>query len=201
MRPHSLGSSLPQAFINFIDVADAYRLMTQTGGEITLQGRLLPLTWAKTRPVPRDLCAAIRQGATRNLYVANIPETFTEPAVLSMFGPFGELESVRLAPRKHVAFINFAAVTSAIRAKEAMHYKYPAPRDGNGLTEPAARPMLINFTSAQQNCMRARGGRPSQGIWAEQGGGGRGRGYDQRGGGGGGGGGGYGGGGDSAADR
>lgn len=91
-----------QAFINFIEAGDAYRLMASLGGELQLGGRPLLMTWARTRPVPRDLWSAIRQGATRNLYVANVPESFTEAHVLSMFGPFGELESVRLAQRKQV---------------------------------------------------------------------------------------------------
>ena len=176
------------AFINFIDTSSSFNLMTQMGGEIHLHGQALQMTWARTRPVPRDLYAAIRQGATRNLYVANVPESFSEQSILSLFGRFGDLESIRLVPRKFAAFVNYVSVSCAIRAKEAMHFKHPGPREGNGLVEVAPKPLLINFTSAQQNCMRARGGRHAG--WDGNGGngGGRGRmgeryGYGDRGGG------------------
>ena len=43
-----------------------------------------------------------------------------------------------------------------MRAKDAMHFKHPGPPTAQG---EGAKPLLINFTSAQQNCMRARGGR------------------------------------------
>lgn len=145
--------------------------MNQTGGDVALQGRLYQLAWANARPVPRELWAAIRQGATRNLYVANVPEQCAEAEVLTLFKPFGDLESVRLAPRKRVAFINYATITSAIKAKEAMHHKYLGSTDaGSGMAETSGRPLLINFTSAQQNCMRARGERPTSGPWADRGG-------------------------------
>ena len=85
-------------------------------------------------------------------------------------------------PRKRAAFVNFTTIGAASKAKEAMHCK-PLPgaagADG-GAPDSRIKPLLINFTSAQQNCMRARnGGRaaPSAGYGGEMmghGGGGRG---------------------------
>ena len=160
-----------QAFINFVDVQSAYHLMMSTGGQIALGGKGLPIMWARMRPIPRDLVTAIRQGATRNLYVANVPDSASDDVVSSLFTPFGELESVRLVPKKRAAFVNYANVTSALKAKEAMHCKV-LPREPNAPADPLAKPILINFTSAQQNCMRARGG-PSGGWGGGSGGGSR----------------------------
>ena len=161
------------AFVNYIDAGSAFALMTSCGGELILHGKPSPMTWARTRPVPRDLYAAIRSGATRNLYVANVPESLSEQGLFALFGRFGELESIRLVPRKLAAFVNYVSVSCAIRAKDAMHFKHPNPKDCNGLlTEVALKPLLINFTSAQQNCMRARGGRHA--AWGGGPGGGQG---------------------------
>mgnify|MGYP006113740291 CR=1 FL=1 len=78
-----------QAFINFVEPGSAYHLMMNTGGQVLLAGKHLAIMWAKMRPLPRDLIAAIRQGATRNLYVANAPESLTEELATSLFAPFG----------------------------------------------------------------------------------------------------------------
>ena len=51
------------------------------------------------------------------------------------------------------AFVNFTSISNAVRARDAMHAKHIGPREG------ASKPLLINFTSAQQNCSRARGAR------------------------------------------
>eukprot|EP00966_Prymnesium_polylepis_P291393 6730722-Prymnesium_polylepis.1 len=65
------------------------------------------------------------------------------------------MESIRLGPKKGAAFVNYTSIAAAIKAKENVH-KQPAA--GSGAAEPPPKPLLINFTSAQQNCMRARGG-------------------------------------------
>ena len=65
-----------QAFINFVDVASASSLMSRN--DIRLRGQPLELTWAHARSIPRDLYSAIRSGATRNLYTANVPTSVTE---------------------------------------------------------------------------------------------------------------------------
>tara|TARA_B100000513_G_scaffold186064_1_gene107583 strand:- start:453 stop:2438 length:1986 start_codon:yes stop_codon:yes gene_type:complete len=158
-----------QAFVNFVDAQDAYQLMVNTGQQILLRGKPVLIHWGKTRPVAREMMQAIRNGATRNLYVSNVPDTVSEVHVASIFSPFGEVESVRLVPKKRAAFINFASVTAAMRARETMHGKLlPAAHDGPPM-DAFAKQMLINFTSAQQNCMRARGGRGAPGGWGQGG--------------------------------
>ena len=56
--------------------------------------------------------------------------------------------------------MNFTSITSAIRAKDSTHGKLATPDAGSAQ---ANKPMLINFTSAQQNCMRARARAPNGG--------------------------------------
>ncbi|KAL3903712.1 MAG: hypothetical protein SGPRY_011564 [Prymnesium sp.] len=130
--------------------------MVTTGQQIMLQGKPFMLYWAKTRPVVKELWQAIRNGATRNLYVANVPESLNDVQITALFAPFGELESVRVGPQKGAAFVNYTSIAAAIKAKDNVNRQVSAPTGAESATK-----LLINFTSAQQNCMRARGGRPA----------------------------------------
>ena len=87
----------------------------------------------------------------------------------ALFAPYGDIESIRLVPRKRAAFVNFASIGAAMHAKEGVHGCLPLPAApgagsaANGAAPP--KPLLLNFTSSQQNCMRARG--ESQHRWGD----------------------------------
>ena len=123
-----------QCFVNFVDAQAAAHLMMQSSGQLMLHGKTCLMQWARSRPVPRDLYNAIRMGATRNLFVANVPPDATEASVGALFAPFGELESVRLAPKKEAAFVNFSSIAAGIKAKDMMQFKHWISRDANGVT-------------------------------------------------------------------
>jgi RNA recognition motif-containing protein len=108
--------------------------------------------------------------------VCNVPEAATEDALASVFSLYGQLESVRLLPNRHAVFANFTSIASAILARESLHGRPKPPAllaaaldaagQSSGATEATPvheRPLHINFTTAQQNCMRARSGRS---VWA-----------------------------------
>ena len=61
-------------------------------------------------PVPSGQPCAFR-------YVANVPEGLREAQVTAIFAPYGDLESIRLVPKKRAAFINFASIGSAAGSK------------------------------------------------------------------------------------
>ncbi len=145
------------AFINFVSVADAYNLMIATGGHIVIRDNTLMLQWGKARPVPHELLDAIRAGATRSLYVANVSDAVSEQDLYELFGAFGELESVRALPRRFAAFANFTSVISAIKARAVLHGK-PVPPNLAQMGDTGEKSLMINFTSAVQNCIRARHG-------------------------------------------
>ncbi|EOD32005.1 hypothetical protein EMIHUDRAFT_202534 [Emiliania huxleyi CCMP1516] len=137
-------------FVNFVDPADALQLMASTGQQalVPLRGKPTLLQWGKARP-----------GAS-------------EAALTAVFSPYGELESVRMVPKKRAAFANYTCVASAIQARERLHGRArPAPFAEAAAAEAASgvpgsgKPLLINFTSSQQNCMRARNGRPPPGLY------------------------------------
>ena len=61
-------------------------------------------------PVPSGQPCAFR-------YVANVAEGLREAQVTAIFAPYGDLESIRLVPKKRAAFINFGSIGSAAGSK------------------------------------------------------------------------------------
>ncbi|KAJ1800323.1 hypothetical protein LPJ59_001186 [Coemansia sp. RSA 2399] len=58
---------------------------------------------------------------TRSLWVGNVDPGLSSQDLISIFGKYGRVESLRLLPDKECAFVNFLRVDDAIRAKEDMH--------------------------------------------------------------------------------
>merc|ERR1719506_1218027 len=67
-----------QAFVNFVDAQAAMQLMMTTGQQIVLRAKSILVHWGKTRPLQKELLFAIRSGATRNLYLSNVPDTLAD---------------------------------------------------------------------------------------------------------------------------
>ncbi|KAJ3209101.1 hypothetical protein HDU82_001403 [Entophlyctis luteolus] len=60
------------------------------------------------------------QTPSRSLWVGNLDSSITAPEILSIFNPFGPIESLRMLPDKECVFVNFVNVTDAQSAKAAM---------------------------------------------------------------------------------
>ncbi|KAJ1985412.1 hypothetical protein H4R34_000066 [Dimargaris verticillata] len=57
---------------------------------------------------------------TRSLWVGNVDPGLTTADLMTYFSPFGQIESLRLLPDKECAFINFARVEDAVKARDEM---------------------------------------------------------------------------------
>ena len=58
---------------------------------------------------------------TRALWIGSIPANTTISALLSIFSPFGPIESARVLSHKNCGFINFERVDDAVRARKALN--------------------------------------------------------------------------------
>ncbi|KAJ1729422.1 hypothetical protein LPJ72_004986 [Coemansia sp. Benny D160-2] len=77
-----------------------------------------------TRQHSADFDFAMAQGdgvPTRSLWVGNVDPGLSSQDLISIFGKYGRVESLRLLPDKECAFVNFLRVDDAIRAREDMH--------------------------------------------------------------------------------
>ncbi|KAJ3192721.1 hypothetical protein HK101_006085 [Irineochytrium annulatum] len=61
------------------------------------------------------------QTPTRSLWIGNVDPSLSPADLLTFFGPFGPVESLRILPEKECAFINFVRIEDAIAAREEMH--------------------------------------------------------------------------------
>ncbi|KAI8140456.1 armadillo-type protein [Fennellomyces sp. T-0311] len=131
------------AFVNFATIDDALR--AKEGLMHTLNGRLgnstVKVGFGKPEAVPQPpTCGefgANAQGPTRALWIGNIPSTTTYSMLLSIFSPFGAIESVRVLTHKNCGFVNFESQEDAVRAKKALQSKE--------IMGPATGPVRIGF--------------------------------------------------------
>lgn len=70
---------------------------------------------------------------TRSLWIGNLPPSFSTNELLSLFSPFGPIESLRLLPDRECAFVNYFKVEDAVKAREFMSGKKIGSIGGSGL--------------------------------------------------------------------
>lgn len=71
------------------------------------------------------------------LGVGHIPASTTQATLLSVFSPYGAIESVRILTHKNCGFVNFEQEEDAVRAKKALQNKE--------IMGPATGPARIGF--------------------------------------------------------
>ncbi|KIJ44131.1 hypothetical protein M422DRAFT_143127, partial [Sphaerobolus stellatus SS14] len=63
----------------------------------------------------------LQSSPTRALWIGSIPSTTTPATILSVFSPFGPIESARVLTHKNCGFINFERLDDAVRARKALN--------------------------------------------------------------------------------
>lgn len=123
------------AFLNFVDPASAAALHAAASQRpLSIRGRRLKVGWGKSVEIRPDLLESIRKGATRNLFIGNLPENCTPEQLKEALGPYtkGEYDSVSVLSAKRIAFVNLTSIRSAVSAKIQLS-KEPVTIDGHTL--------------------------------------------------------------------
>ncbi|SJX60307.1 related to JSN1-RNA-binding protein (pumilio family) [Sporisorium reilianum f. sp. reilianum] len=63
----------------------------------------------------------VNQEASRALWIGSIPSTTSTETLVSIFAPFGPIESIRVLASKSCAFVNFDRLDDAMAARKALH--------------------------------------------------------------------------------
>ncbi|KAI9105596.1 hypothetical protein DFS34DRAFT_588910 [Phlyctochytrium arcticum] len=93
------------------------------------------------------------QLATRSLWIGNIDPTLSPSDLLTLFSPFGPIESLRILPDKECAFVNYVRVEDAMRARDEMQ----GGRVGNSIVRIGfGKAEAINDTQGMQ---------PTKSLW------------------------------------
>jgi RNA recognition motif-containing protein len=112
-------------FVTFIDPTSAasfYALSNLQG--LMIHNRRLKIGWGKhSGALPPAIALAVSGGASRNVYIGNLDETWTEDRLRSDFSEYGEIELVNTLREKSCAFVNFTNIANAIKAIEAVRGK------------------------------------------------------------------------------
>ncbi|KAJ5934504.1 hypothetical protein N7466_004051 [Penicillium verhagenii] len=109
-------------FVTFIDPTSAasfYALSNLQG--LMIHNRRLKIGWGKhSGPLPPAIALAVSGGASRNVYIGNLDETWPEDRLRQDFMEYGEIELVNTLREKSCAFVNFTNIANAIKAIEGM---------------------------------------------------------------------------------
>lgn len=112
-------------FVTFIDPTSAasfYALSNLQG--LMIHNRRLKIGWGKhSGALPAAIALAVSGGASRNVYVGNLDESFSEERLRADFSEYGEIELVNTLREKSCAFVNFTNIANAIKAIEAVRGK------------------------------------------------------------------------------
>lgn len=109
-------------FVTFIDptaAASFYALSNLQG--LMIHNRRLKIGWGKhSGALPPAIALAVSGGASRNVYIGNLDESWTEERLRQDFSEYGEIELVNALREKSCAFVNFTNIANAIKAIEGM---------------------------------------------------------------------------------
>lgn len=112
-------------FVTFIDPTSAasfYALSNLQG--LMIHNRRLKIGWGKhSGALPPAIALAVSGGASRNVYIGNLDESWTEDRLRQDFSEYGEIELVNTLREKSCAFVNFTNIANAIKAIEAVRGK------------------------------------------------------------------------------
>lgn len=118
------------AFVTFVEAtaAAAFYALASEGLGVWVRGVRLRAGWGQPSILPRAVLAALRQGASRTLYLGNVDSVRLggEEGVRTMFAPHGTLEQVHFlrggnagSASKSVLFVSYCCLLDAVRALEA----------------------------------------------------------------------------------
>ena len=142
-------------FVTFIDptaAASFYALSNLQG--LMIHNRRLKIGWGKhSGALPPAIALAVSGGASRNVYVGNLDESWTEERLRQDFSEYGEIELVNTLREKSCAFVNFTNIANAIKAIEAVRGReeYKRFKVNFGKDRCGNPPRQINTNQGQNN--------------------------------------------------
>ena len=120
------------AFISFLDGNSATHFHSDAIlKKLAIRGQDIKVGWGKPAQVPTSVSIAVQQsGASRNVYLGNLPETVSETELRDDLGKFGPIDTVKIVREKAIGFVHFLSIGNAIKAVSQLPQepKWQAPR-------------------------------------------------------------------------
>ncbi|KAL6717139.1 hypothetical protein ACLMJK_005054 [Lecanora helva] len=120
------------AFISFLDTSSATHFHSDAIlKKLSIKGQDIKVGWGKPAQVPTSVSVAVQQsGASRNVYLGNLPETVTEAELREDLGKFGPIDMIKIVREKAIGFVHFLSISNAVKAVSQLPQepKWQAPR-------------------------------------------------------------------------
>ncbi|KAJ0417037.1 hypothetical protein BJY00DRAFT_215151 [Aspergillus carlsbadensis] len=120
------------AFISFLDSNSATHFHSDAIlKKLAIKGNDIKVGWGKPSQVPTSVALAVQQsGASRNVYLGNLPEETTEDELREELGKFGPIDTVKIVKEKAIGFVHFLSITNAMKAVSQLpqEAKWQAPK-------------------------------------------------------------------------
>ncbi|QIX00356.1 hypothetical protein AMS68_005873 [Peltaster fructicola] len=106
------------AFISFLDASSATHFHSDAIlKKLSIKGQDIKIGWGKPSAVPTSVGLAVQQnGASRNVYLGNIPEELSEAEIREELSKFGPIDTVKIVREKAIGFVHFLSIGNAIKA-------------------------------------------------------------------------------------
>ena len=120
------------AFISFLDASSATHFHSDAIlKKLCIKGQDIKIGWGKPSQVPTSVALAVQQsGASRNVYLGNLPEEITDEELREDLGKFGAIDTIKIVKEKSIAFVHFLSIANAIKAVSQLpqEAKWQSPR-------------------------------------------------------------------------
>ncbi|CAK7267131.1 hypothetical protein SEPCBS57363_002439 [Sporothrix epigloea] len=120
------------AFISFLDASSATHFHSDAIlKRLCVKGQDVKVGWGKPSQVPTSVALAVQQsGASRNVYLGNLPDEITEDDLRQDLGKFGAIDTIKVVREKNIAFVHFLSISNAIKAVTQLpqETKWQSPR-------------------------------------------------------------------------
>ena len=120
------------AFISFLDANAATHFHSDAIlKKLCIKGQDIKIGWGKPSQVPTSVALAVQQsGASRNVYLGNLPEDITDEELREDLGKFGAIDTIKIVREKNIAFVHFLSIANAMKAVQQLPQepKWQSPR-------------------------------------------------------------------------
>ena len=89
--------------------------------KLTIAGQEVKIGWGKPSSISASVMLAVQQnGASRNVFLGNLPDDITREELDEDLGKFGAIEHIKLIKEKNIAFVHFLSIANAMKAVQQL---------------------------------------------------------------------------------
>lgn len=113
------------AFISFLNAAAASHFYSDAIlKKLSLNSQDVKIGWGKSTPVSAQVSLAVAQdGASRNVYLGNLPDEITEDDIRTELTKFGPIDTIKLVKEKNIGFVHFLSINTAIKVVQQLPFE------------------------------------------------------------------------------